>query len=174
MSCEYKICPNTIISDSVTVVTDTLVIDIPDANYFNGCKYGLVIAQAIPDEATYNMPVAVSIGGDTTTVYPLVTCCGTQVVARQIATRYRYPVQVVTSATSGVFRVLGGLMFYCSNTNLPSLPAPTADALSIAKPVTTATEVVTPSKVTKTTTTTKKEVVSHEQIFKRKNFKKNA
>lgn len=164
MSCNYKICSNTIISDSVTVVTDTLVIDIPDASYLNGCRYGLVIAQAIPDDATYNMPVAISIGGDTTTVYPLVTCCGTQVVARQIATRYRYPVQVVTSATSGVFRVLGGLMFYCSNTNLPSLPAPTADALalSISKPVTTTTETSTPNKLTKTVTTTKKEVISHE------------
>lgn len=162
MSCNYKICPNIIISDSVTVVTDTLVIDIPDATYINGCKYGLVVAQAIPDEATYNQPVAISIGGDTTTVYPLVTCNGTQVVARQIATRYKYPVQVVTSATSGVFRVLGGLMFYCSNTNLPSLPAPTADALalSISKPVATTT--VAPTKTTKTVTTTKKEVLSNE------------
>lgn len=162
MSCNYKICPNTIISDSVTVVTDTLVIDIPDATYINGCKYGLVVAQAIPDDATYNMPVAISIGGDTTTVYPLVTCCGTQVVARQIATRYRYPVQVVTSATSGVFKVLGGLMFYCKSNNLPSLPAPTAEALSASMPVTKTTVTTTPNKTTKTVTTTKKEVIANE------------
>lgn len=155
MNCNYKICPNTIISDSVTVVTDTLVIDIPEGTYFNGCNYSLIVAQNIPDDATYNMPVAISIAGNTETVYPLVTCCGTQVVARQIDRRTKYPVKVVTSATSGVFRVLGGLMFYCSNTNLPSLPAPTAEALAAS----IATESVTP---VKTKTVTKKEVTSNE------------
>lgn len=155
----YKICPNTIISTGVSVVTATLVINIPDATYINGCKYGLVIAQAIPDTATYNMPVGITIGDDTTTVYPLVTCSGTQVVARQIATRYRYPVQVVTSATSGVFRVLGGLMFYCSNNNLPSLPAPAVEAVMLSED----TKVMeTPSKTTKIVTNTKKEVISRE------------
>lgn len=120
-----QICPRTIISDSVSIVTvdgvDTLLIDIPLATYMDGFKYGLVIAQAIPTAATIDMPVAVSIGGDTTTVYPLTDCSCSQLTACSIRTRTRYPVMVSTTATSGVFKVLGYLR--CSpNNDLASLP----------------------------------------------------
>ena len=74
MACKpsCKLCDNLIISQSVTVVTvdgtDTLVIDLPARFYGDGCKYCIVIAQTIPTTATIAMPVALSIGGDTTTV----------------------------------------------------------------------------------------------------------
>lgn len=125
MSCFQQICPRIVISDSVTVVTvdgtDTLLIDIPLATYMDGYKYGLVIAQSIPTTATIDMPVAISIGGDTTTVYPLTDCSCSQLTACSIRTRTKYPVMVSTTATSGVFKVLGYLR--CSpNNDLASLP----------------------------------------------------
>lgn len=116
MSCfntNCQLCRNLVISTSVTVATvdgtDTLVIDIPTGVYANGCKVCLVIAQAIPTTATIGMPVAISIGGDTTTVYPIVGCNCNQITACAVRTRRKYPLRVVTNATSAVFRSLGNL-----------------------------------------------------------------
>ena len=87
MSCRpsCKLCNNLIISQSVSVITvdgtDTLVIDLPARTYGDGCKYCIVIAQTIPATATINMPVAFSIGGVTTTVYPFVRCNCSQITA---------------------------------------------------------------------------------------------
>ena len=125
-----KLCPNYIISDSVTVVTvdgvDTLVIDIPAGTYTNCKTYCIIVADPIPTTATVNMPVAVSIGGVTTTVYPLVCSrTGLQAVACQVDTRSRYKVCVRTNATTGVFSVLSGLGSCFTNT-LASLPVTTA------------------------------------------------
>ena len=128
MSCirNCKLCNNLVISTAVTVVTidgtDTLVIDIPSAVYSNNCKVCLVIAQTIPATATINMPVAISIGGDTTTVYPLVGCNCIQVTACALRTRCRYPTRVITNSTSAVFKSLGGLSCSPSN-NLLTIPA---------------------------------------------------
>ena len=149
MSCNRNcntLCPNLIISTSVTVVTvngtDTLLINIPTGSYRNGCKYCIVVAQAIPATATINMPVAVSIGGDTATVYPLTNRCCAQVTACAIRTRTRYPVCVSTSATGGTFKVLSGLS--CAPNNaLASLPVTTTTTAA----VTTATR----AKTTKST-----------------------
>lgn len=125
-----RICDKIIISTAVTVVTidgtDTLVIDIPANTYRDHCDFCLVVAQTIPLTATIGMPVSISIGGDTTTVYPLIRCndCS-QVTACAIRTRTPYPVIVATTPTSGVFKVLRNLS--CSpNNNLPSLPVATA------------------------------------------------
>ena len=128
MSCNYncnRLCPKAIFSNSVTVVTvngvDTLVIDIPSATYSDNCRYCLFIIQAIPATATINMPVAISIGGVTTTVYPLVRCNCSQVTACAIRTRHKYSVLVSTNAAGGVFKVLKGLS--CAPNNaLASLP----------------------------------------------------
>lgn len=120
-----KICDNLIISTSVSVVTvdtvDYLVVNLPSASYFDKRKYCIVIAQTIPDTATVNMPVAFSIGGVTTTVYPFLNCNCTPVTAAGIRTRFRYPVVVHTSTTSGVFRALNPVQCY-SAANLPSIP----------------------------------------------------
>ena len=145
MSCNRQcntLCPNLIISTSVTVVTvdgtDTLLINIPTGSYRNGCKYCIVVAQAIPATATINMPVAISIGGDTTTVYPVTNRCCAQVTACAIRTRTRYPVFVSTSATGGIFKVLSGLC--CSPNNaLASLPVTTAAAATATTQVATST-----------------------------------
>ena len=126
-----RLCPNLVISTSVSVVTvngtDTLLINIPEGTYANGCKYCIVVAQSIPATATINMPVAVSIGGNTTTVYPLTNRCCAQVTACAIRTRTRYPVCVSTSAMGGTFKALSGLS--CAPNNaLASLPVTTTTA----------------------------------------------
>lgn len=120
-----RICDKLIISDTVSIVTvdgtDTLVIDIPAGTYLNCEKYCIVVAQAIPDTATINLPVAFSIGGITTTVYPFINCNCTQVTASGVRTRCRYPVVVCTNSTSGVFKALNNIRCYPTD-NLPSLP----------------------------------------------------
>lgn len=137
MSCKNscKLCPRLVISTSVTVVTvagtDTLVIDIPAATYRDCERLCLVIAQAIPVTATIAMPVAISIGGDTTTVYPLVRCDCAQVTACAVRTRTRYPLRVSTNAVGGVFKVLKGLSC-CPDTSLATIPATTATAAAPA------------------------------------------
>lgn len=138
MSCNHQcntLCPNLIISTSVSVVTvsgtDTLLINIPSGTYKNGCKYCIVVAQSIPTTATIGTPVAISIDGDTTTVYPLTNRCCAQVTVCAIRTRTRYPVCVSTSATGGTFKVLNGLC--CApNNQLASLPVPATTAPAVA------------------------------------------
>lgn len=125
-----SICKNLTISTAVTVVTvdgvDTLVIDIPAGFYPDCRKVCLVIAQTIPTTATIAMPVAISIGGDTTTVYPIVGCDCAQITACAIRNRKKYPLRISTTPTSAVFKSLGGLS--CApNNNLAVIPAPVAD-----------------------------------------------
>lgn len=144
MSCNRRcntLCPNLVISTSVSVVTvngvDTLLINIPDGTYGANCKYCIIVAQTIPSTATINMPVAISIGGDTATVYPMTNRCCAQITACAIRTRTRYPVCVSTSATGGTFKVLNGLC--CAPNNaLASLPAPTTGTTNAAASLETA------------------------------------
>ena len=127
-----KLCPRFIPTVSITVVTvdgtDTLVLDIPAGTYLNDERYCIIIVQTIPDTATVNMPVAISIGGDTTTVYPLIchkTCL--QATASQVKTRTKYCTKVRTDNTSGVFVAGSGLRMYCPDV-LASLPVVTGGA----------------------------------------------
>lgn len=158
MACKpsCKLCDNLIISQSVTVVTvdgtDTLVIDLPARFYGDGCKYCIVIAQTIPTTATIAMPVAFSIGGDTTTVYPFVRCDCSQVTACGIRTRTRYSIRVSTNAVGGVFKSLGGLCA-CPTNNLESLPVPATTTPAVANVVETPVALRTTARAT-----TKKEV----------------
>ena len=101
-----KLCPRLVISQAVTFAAGTLTVNIPAGSYDNCGRYCIVIAQTIPDTATISAPVVITIG-DGTVEYPLVRCDGSQVVAAGLRTRTRYAVRVVTSATGGVFRMLG-------------------------------------------------------------------
>lgn len=128
-----RLCDRSIISQSVTVITvngvDTLVIDLPAGNYMNKTPYCITIAQPIPTTATISMPVAISIGGVTTTVYPLTTKNCIQVTACQLSTHTRYKTCVITNGVTGTFRVLNDLP--CSRIEvLPSLPIVAAAAAS--------------------------------------------
>lgn len=156
-----QICKNLVFSTSTTVVTvdgtDTLVIDIPSATYNNHQNVCLVITQNIPTTATIAMPVAISIGGDTTTVYPLVGCNCVQLTACSIRTRKKYPTIVLTNTTSAVFKTLNNIVNNPCN-NLPSIPVTTAAGAG-----TFALRNAGTVKETKTVTTTiKKEVKENE------------
>lgn len=150
-----ELCPNLVVSSSVSVVAvggvDTLVIDIPAGGcYCNGKKVCLVIAQTIPETATINQPVAISIGGDTTVVYPIVDKCCRQTTACQFRTRKKYPLRIQTNATSAVFKSLGGLSC-CPTYQLDAIPAP---ATATPAPAVFATRATT-AKATASKTTTK-------------------
>lgn len=126
MACKTtcRLCDKLVISSAVTVADGVLIINIPAGNYQNCCKYCIVVAQAIPDTATINMPVVVTIGTGTTQ-YPLTNRCCAQVTACAIRTRTKYSTKVVTNATGGTFRLLGNTC--CSpNNQLVSIPAPEA------------------------------------------------
>ena len=118
-------CRCKVYSTGISVVTvdgtDTLVISVPQQS-FNNCQRGcLVLIQSIPTTATINMPVAIGIGADTTTVYPLVNKCCEQVTACSLRTRCRYPFVVETSATGGTFKILKNLS--CApNNSLAAIP----------------------------------------------------
>lgn len=111
-----RVCRNLVFSTAVTVVTvdgvDTLVIDIPSGFYPDNRKICLVVTQSIPTTATISMPVAISIGGDTTTVYPVVNCDCTQVTACGIRSRVKYALKINTTATSAVFKTFSKLSCY--------------------------------------------------------------
>lgn len=108
MACKpaCKLCNKLIISNSVTFTDGNLIINIPAGDYGNGCKYCIVVAQAIPATTTINAPVVITIGTGTVQ-YPLTQCNCTQVTACGIRTRTRYSTVVSTNATGGTFKMLG-------------------------------------------------------------------
>lgn len=122
MSCKNicKICDRLILSESVAFTAGTgLVITIPEGSYSDGCKYCIVVAQSIPDATTITAPVFIQIGTGTE-LYPLNKCDCTQATACSIRTRTKYSTRVETSATTGVFKLLGKVA--CSpNNNLVAI-----------------------------------------------------
>lgn len=131
MACKNvcKLCNKLVISQSVTFTGGTLVINLPAGSYNNGCKYCIVVAQAIPAAATINAPVVITIGTGTEQ-YPLTNRCCAQVTACAIRSRTRYAAVVSTNATGGTFKLQGSTC-PCPSNNLPSIDgtapaAPTA------------------------------------------------
>lgn len=125
MACKDNgcLCNHFVISDSVTFADNTLLIDIPMGIYENGEKYCLVIGQDIPEDTTVSAQVAITIGGVTDPVYPLVNPNCTNVNASQIRSRARYATKVYTNISDGVFKLLSFINCNnnCCNTN-SSLP----------------------------------------------------
>lgn len=129
MACKNicRLCDRLIISQAVTFAGGVLTINLPAGAYRNGCKYCIVVAQAIPAATTITAPVVITIGTGTET-YPLLGACCQQLTACSIRTRTRYATRVVTDATGGSFKLLGRAC--CSpNYDLPSIDgtAPAAE-----------------------------------------------
>jgi hypothetical protein len=114
------LCNRLVGSVSVTVVGTSLVVNIPEANYDNCEKLCLAILQEIPTATvTRGMPVVITIG-DGTVQYPIVTCNGLPVTQEYIGQNNVYPLMVLTTTTSAIFKVCGSI---CKvSTNLPSIP----------------------------------------------------
>lgn len=122
-----NLCPNLVISQSVNFTDGNLIIVVPSGTYENGRKICIVIAQSIPEATTITAPVMIQIGTGTT-LYPLENRCCAQVTACGIRTRTKYATRVATSATGGVFKMLGNPACSPSN-NLTAIngTAPAAD-----------------------------------------------
>ncbi len=120
------LCNRLVISQSVTFTGGNIVVNIPTGSYRNGEKYCIVIAQAIPDTATINAPVMITIGTGAE-LYPLTNRCCAPITACGIRTRTRYSTVVATSGTGGAFRLLGRAC-PCPSNNLTAIDgtAPTA------------------------------------------------
>ena len=109
MACKNvcRLCDNLIISTAVTFTAGTgLIITIPEGSYADGQKYCIVVAQAIPTTTTISAPVFIQIGAGTV-LYPLDKCDCTQATACNIRTRTKYSTRVETTATGGIFKLLG-------------------------------------------------------------------
>lgn len=108
MACKAvcKLCDRLVLSQAVTFAAGVLTINLPAGTYNNGCKYCIVIAQAIPAATTITAPVEITIGTGTET-YPLLGNCCQQLTACSIRTRTRYATKVVTDAAGGSFRLMG-------------------------------------------------------------------
>ena len=108
MACKTvcKLCDRLVISQAVTFAGGVLTINLPAGSYANGCKYCIVVAQAIPATTTITAPVEITIGTGTET-YPLLGSGCQQLTACSIRTRTRYATKVVTDAAGGSFRLLG-------------------------------------------------------------------
>lgn len=116
MACKpvCKLCDRLVISQAVTFDGTNLIINLPAGSYSDGCKYCIVVAQAIPATTTINAPVVITIGTGTV-LYPLTNRCCAQVTACAIRTRTRYSTCVSTSATGGSFKLLGKPCFSPNN-----------------------------------------------------------
>ena len=103
MSCNTacRECDRKVYVSTITFAAGTLTLNFPDSmSYVNGCKYCFVLTTDLPDTATVNAPVVVTVGAGTTE-FPLFDRCGRQVVVQQLRTRRRYPVRISTTATGG-------------------------------------------------------------------------
>lgn len=120
-------CPRLVYSEDVTFTAPNLIIDLPAGSYSNRQRYCVVITDAIPDETTIDAPVFFTIGGGAV-LYPWVDCTGSQLTARNVATRYRYSVCVNTTPTGGSFRLMGRACVMSVNNDLDAIDgtAPTA------------------------------------------------
>lgn len=160
MSCKNvcRECDKKVYSLAVNfdAATNSLLVNIPARQYNNNCKYCIVVTQPIPATTTINALVFITIDGDVER-YPLVQCNCEQLTACNLSSRTRYATVVKTNTVSGVFRLLGNVGC-CETTVLPSLPAPTTTTIAVARTI----GFSAPGKTTKTTTTTKKEVVTNE------------
>lgn len=128
MSCQTscKLCDRLVISNSVSFASGVLTINIPAGDYRDGCRYCLVIAQAIPSTATIGSPVVITIGAGTVD-YPVTLRDCSQATVCNLRTRTKYPMRVATNATGGTFRILSKVSCAPDN-SLPSIngTAPTA------------------------------------------------
>ena len=101
-----KLCDKFILSQTITFDGTSLVVNLPANAYSNGCKYCIVLAQAIPEATTINAPVVFTIGTGTTE-YPFVNCDCTPIYASQVRTRRIYATRVNTAVNDGVFKYIG-------------------------------------------------------------------
>lgn len=103
-----RIDPRSVTAESVTFAGSTLTINVPQRTFYVGCPYFLRITEEIPETATVNAPVVITIG-DGTVEYPLMKLFGGQAIAANLRSGYSYPIMLVQGGTNGAFRLLDRL-----------------------------------------------------------------
>ena len=130
MACKSvcQVCKKLVISQAINFTDNTLIVDLPEGSYQDGCKYCIIFAQTIPQTATIGSNVVFTIGSGTVQ-YPLVNRCCRPVTACGIRTRTKYSVVVETTASGATFKMLGNPACSPSN-NLTAIngTAPTTEA----------------------------------------------
>lgn len=117
-----RLCDKFVLSQAITFDGTNLVVNLPTGTYGNGCKYCIVLAQAIPEATTINAPVVFTIGTDTTTYSFLNKDC-TPIYASQVRTRRLYSTRVNTAVATGVFKYIGNCCLPNNSTTVArSLP----------------------------------------------------
>lgn len=101
-----RLCDRLVISQSVSVSGNTLIINLPAGSYENNSKYCVILAQTIPPSTPIGANVVFTIG-DGTVQYPLVNRCCRPVTACGVRTRTKYSVCVETTPTTATFKMLG-------------------------------------------------------------------
>lgn len=94
-------CIHFVKTNSVTLLGNVLILNIPQASYSNKEKVCICIAQTIPSVTSADT-VVITIGAGATQ-YPLRTRCGNNVHADQLRSRKVYHTNVATDV--GVFTV---------------------------------------------------------------------
>ena len=111
-------CCHFVKTNSVTLVGNVLVLNIPQKSYSNKEKVCICVAQSIPTNITSAMTVAITIGTGTTQ-YPLITRCGNNVHADQIRSRKVYHTNV---ATDTALFVVNRCELCNTGFNFPTIP----------------------------------------------------
>lgn len=109
-----RIDPRSVTAAAITFAADTLTINVPQRTFNAGGVYFLRLTEPIPEAATINAPVVITIG-DGTVTYPLLSKCGGQVTAASLRSGYSYPITLVNGGTDGAFKVLDKL--WCAPVN---------------------------------------------------------
>lgn len=111
-------CIHFVKTNSVTLVDNVLILNIPQATYSNKEKVCICIAQTIPDITSADT-VAITIGAGTTQ-YVLRNRIGNNVHADQIRSRRVYHTNIATD--TGVFTV-SSCELCKTGFNFPTIPA---------------------------------------------------
>lgn len=112
-------CVHFVRTNSVTLVGNVLVLNIPQKTYSNKEKVCICIAQAIPEIVSADT-VAITIGAEATQ-YPLRTKCGNDVHADQIRSRKVYHTNVATDTESFI---VSACELCKTGFNFPVIPVP--------------------------------------------------
>lgn len=117
-------CCHFVKTNSVTLVGNVLVLNIPQKSYSNKEKVCICVAQSIPADITSAQTVAITIGASATQ-YPLMTKCGNNVHADQIRSRKVYHTNVATDTASFI---VSACELCKTSFNFPVIPTTVTEA----------------------------------------------
>ena len=105
-----RIDPRSVTEEAITFADSTLTINVNQRAFNSGCPYFLRLVDEIPAETTIGAAVVITIGTGTVQ-YPLLDCNGVPLTAERIRSGYSYPIKLVSSGTTGAFKLLGPLCY---------------------------------------------------------------